>query len=230
MQLLQNYSHSTWWRTFKYSSRKIKENGEEATGVVADVTSDTDRKNVFQTIFDTYGDLDILVNNAGMSDLETVQSTTDEHWDTTMDTNLNSVFKYSRQVLDHMVEKDKGVIINVTSDNGIRPLIGSAYSISKTVANALTQVIALQTKNTNVRCNAVCPGSTNTLMLQTSSRNKELTVAIPEISLDILRDKVDGNVPQTQPIDQANAALFLASDLSKAITGQLLQVDYGSYL
>lgn len=198
-------------------------------GVVADISKVEDAKRVFEKTFDTYGDLDVMVNNAGMSDLESIMTTTDAQWDNVVATNQSGVFYFAREAAKYFTEKNKGNIVNVASTNGIRPLAGFAYSVTKYAVVGMTKAIALQTKDTDVRCNAVAPGVTATEMTTSSWDDPEAFAAVPKEVVSVT-ERIDNGVGLVNPEDQANAIAFLASDRAKAITGQVLAVDKGQYL
>ena len=206
---------------------KIRAAGGEVIGVVADASSCDDCERVFQTALDTYGDVDIVVNNAGMADLYPIDTTTNEEWDKVIAINQSSVFYSCRRAVQYMLEKNKGAIVNVSSTNGMRPLSGFAYSVSKHAVNALTQSVALRCSGTKVRCNAVCPGGTDTPMMANSY---SAGVGLDPNIFAQMQKKIDLTLPNAQPIDQAWAIMFLASDYACSIQGAILAVDNGSFL
>jgi NAD(P)-dependent dehydrogenase (short-subunit alcohol dehydrogenase family) len=204
---------------------RINAAGGKALGIPSDVSSEADCKMVFRRAIDFFGDVDIMVNNAGIGDLHLIEETTDEVWENVMGINLNGVFYYCREAAKHFIPRGKGVIVNVSSMNGIRPVAGLAYCASKAAVNSLTQSIALRFTNTNIRCNAVCPGITDTPIIRVNPID-----GLNPISEKILKNHVDMTLPFAEPIEQANAVLFLASDESSAITGLILPVDHGSFI
>ncbi len=205
----------------------INNAGGKAVGVVADVSSKTACKEVFAKAIAEFGQVDILVNNAGVGELWTIEAVTDEIIDETIDINLKGPLIYCREAVQHMLPRKSGVIINVSSVNGVRPMCGAAYCATKGGLNTLTENIAIRLVGTGVRCNALCPGSTITPM----QINMEQERLAPEgkSMLPIVRARTIRTIP-TQVMDQANVALFLASDLSAALQGQILVVDNGQYL
>ena len=205
----------------------IRNAGGKAVGVVADVSSTTACKEVFTKAIEEFGQVDILVNNAGVGELWTIEAVTDEIIHETIDINLKGPLIYCREALQHMLPRKTGAIINVSSVNGVRPMCGAAYTASKGGLNVLTQNIAIRLVGTGVRCNALCPGFTVTPL----STTQEQGGLAPEgkSMLPILHTRTVRTVP-TQVINQANVALFLASDLSAAVQGQILVVDNGQYL
>jgi len=206
---------------------KIRNDGGKAVGVVADVVSAKACKEVFAKAIAEFGQVDILVNNAGVGELWTIEAVTDEIIHETIDINLKGPLIYCREALQHMLPRKSGAIINVSSVNGVRPMCGAAYTSSKGGLNTLTQNIAIRLVGSGVRCNALCPGFTVTPL----STTQEQGGLAPEgkSMLPILHTRTVRTVP-TQVINQANVALFLASDLSAAVQGQILVVDNGQYL
>lgn len=205
---------------------RIKASGGEAHGIVADASSLEDCKKVFQETLKVYGDIDILVNNAGTSSLYAIDTTTDEEWEKVISLNLTGVFNYCREAVTYMLKNNKGNIVNVSSMNGVRPVSGCSYSVTKRAVNALTESIAMRCAGTPVRCNTICPGGTDTPLMQSAFVNGEID---PNI-LAGMQKRIDLTLPNTQPIDQAWAIMFLASDYARAITGAELHVDNGSFL
>jgi NAD(P)-dependent dehydrogenase (short-subunit alcohol dehydrogenase family) len=205
---------------------KIRQNGGNALGIVSDVGSAMDCKKVFAAAIKEFGQVDILVNNAGIVDLYSIETTTDDGWEIVVAINQNGVFYYCREAIQHMLPRMQGAIVNVTSMNGIRPLCGFSYSVSKTAANAITRFIALRFAGTGIRCNAVAPGPTITPM------NNKYTPGVntDEHVLEFMKKRCDYSIPYSDAIDQANAILFLASDLAKSINGTIIEVDKGSYI
>lgn len=205
---------------------KIKASGGEAYGIVADASSLEDCERVFAETLEVYGDIDILVNNAGTSSLFAIDKTTNEEWEKVIRLNQTGVFYYCRAAVKYMLEKGKGNIVNVSSTNGIRPVSGCSYSVSKRAVIALTESIAIRCAGTPVRCNTVCPGGTDTPLMQNAFVNGEID---PNI-LEGMQKRIDLSIPNTKPIDQAWAIMFLASDYARAVTGATLSVDNGSFL
>jgi NAD(P)-dependent dehydrogenase (short-subunit alcohol dehydrogenase family) len=135
-----------------------------------------------------------------------------------------SVYYLCKYTLDHMEKAGKGSIVNVSSI-GAMGIAGIAYSAAKAAVNSMTKNIALQYSPTAIRCNAVAPGPTPTSLNAPEAFkffNKEFA--------DACAKHIDLTLPEAQPEDQAEAILFFASDVSKAITGQILYVDHGCTL
>jgi NAD(P)-dependent dehydrogenase (short-subunit alcohol dehydrogenase family) len=170
--------------------------------------------------------VDILVNNAGIADKHRpTLAVTDEFWDDVMSTDLTSVFHYCREALTVFTEKQRGVIVNVSSIGGVYANAGAAYSAAKAGEIALTRNIALQYAGTQIRCNAIAPGPTPTAL-----NTPEALATFDADFMEICARHSDLSVGVSDARDQANAILFLASDESRCITGQTLVVDRGMCL
>ena len=170
----------------------------------------------------TYGRIDILVNNAGITKDALTRKMTEEQWDVVLDVNLKGVFNLTRHVGPYMQAQGSGSIINISSVVGVFGNIGQAnYAATKAGLIGLTKTWAKEfsMKGGNVRVNAIAPGYTMTDILKT----------VPQEMLDkFAAMTMLGRLGQ--PHEIASAALFLASDESGYITGQVLQVDGGMRL
>jgi NAD(P)-dependent dehydrogenase (short-subunit alcohol dehydrogenase family) len=210
----------------KAVEERIKEEGGRALAVPGDVRSVEDCKKVFEQTIKTFGKVDILVNNAGIADRNMPAiRTTDQLWEDVIGTDLTGTFIFSREALKYMTEAKQGVIVNVSSIGGVYMNTGVAYSAAKAGVIGLTKNIALQYAGTDIRCNAVCPGPTPTEL-----NTPEQLATFDAEFLEICNRHVDNSVGKSEPIDQANAILFLASNESRRITGQALVVDRGMCL
>lgn len=204
----------------------IEEEGGQCFAVQADITREEDCQAFVRAAVETYGRVDVLHNNVGIggSDDE-ILSLTGERWDKIMSVNLKGMFLSSRSVLPLMREQRSGSIINISSIAAICSTGIVAYKTSKAGVNALTHQIALENARYNIRANAIMPGLMNTPMaIEGISKAR----GIPPEELISQRDK---SVPLGGKMgtawDVAFAALFLASDEAKFITGVLLPVDGG---
>ncbi len=213
-----------------------KEGAKVIAGDMMDLTYDvpnveyfklnvTDTKNceeLFNYAVEKYGKIDILVNNAGITRDTLTKKMTDEQWDVVLDVNLKGVFNLTRLVGPHMQANGGGSIISTSSVVGVFGNIGQAnYAATKAGIIGLTKTWAKEfaMKGGNVRVNCIAPGYTMTDILKT----------VPQDLLDKFATMTMlGRLGQ--PIEIANAALFLASDESSYITGQTLQVDGGMRL
>lgn len=206
---------------------ELKAMGGNVLGIVADASSSIDFKKVFERTLKEFGKLDILVNNAGTSNTLGIDKTTDEEWSRVIAINQSSVFYGCREAINYMLPRNSGAIINVASTNGIRPLSGFAYCVSKFAVIGITRSVALRLFKTNVRCNCVCPGPTNTAMAEAFYSGQ---IEIDEVTMAMMSQKIDLNVPPAESMEQANSILFLASDAASAVNGAVFEVDKGSYI
>lgn len=206
---------------------EIRAQGHSALGVVADNANREAPARVFKAAIEAFGQVDILVNNAGVGEMFAVEKTTDEHFDEIMQINLAGPFRFCREAINHMMPRNEGRIINVSSVNGNKPICGVAYTTTKGGLNTMTLNIAIRLSGTNIRCNAIAPGVTDTDAARAwAAGEQEGGGEMLEFS-----DKyTNTTVPSTEPIDQAYAALYLASEMGRAVTGQVLQVDNGQFL
>lgn len=164
-----------------------------------------------------FGKIDILVNNAGITRDNLLLRMNKEDWDTIIKVNLDSVFNLTKAAIKPMMKAKSGSIINMTSVVGVKGNAGQAnYAASKAGVIGFSKSIALELGSRNIRCNAVAPGFIET----------EMTAALDEKTVQTWRD----NIPLKRggsPEDVANACVFLGSDMSAYITGQVLNVDGG---
>ena len=205
--------------------RAIQAEGGEAVAVVANVTSTDDVNQAVQVAVERYGRIDILHNNVGIAYSGGPIETDDTTFQRVMDTNVGSVHRAARAVLPHFLRQGGGAIVNVSSLAAIRWTGYSyfAYYASKAAVNQATVAIALQYAREGIRANAIMPGVIDTPMVfnQISQQYKsaeEMAVARRE------------SVPMKRsgsPWDVAHAAVFLASDEARFITGVCLPVDGG---
>jgi len=202
--------------------------GEGGTSIVVqgDVTKQQDCENSVQETLRNFGRIDILHNNVGIGGGDDeILSLTEDSWDRIMGVNLKGMFLSCRSVLPVMREQRSGSIINISSIAAICSASIVAYKTSKAGVNALTHQIALENAKYNIRANAIMPGLMNTPMaIEGISKAR----GIPKS--DLIRDR-DARVPLGGKMgtawDVAFAALFLASDEARFITGVMLPVDGG---
>ena len=201
--------------------------GYEVSGVVADNKNLDDVKNVIQTALDAYGDLDILINNAAIGEQRMIDETDDEWLEHVYQTNVFGPFRFIREALKVLLPKNEGCIINISFVNGERPFCGAAYTSSKGAINTLTKNVAMRLIDTNIRINAVAPGATVTPAHLANKAGEQPGGAR---MLEYSKHFVYFPGPECDPADQANACLFLASDLGRHVKGQVLQVCNGAFL
>ncbi len=165
-----------------------------------------------------FGTVDICVNNAGISKDNLLLRMTQEQWDEVMTTNLKSVFNMTKQVIRPMMKSKKGSIINMSSIVGVRGNAGqSSYAASKAGIIGFTKSIAAELGSRNVRCNAIAPGFIETDMTHYLKEGEAAKSFLDKIPL--------GRFGSAEEI--ANVTLFLASDLSSYVTGQVISTCGG---
>lgn len=199
---------------------EIKGQGGEATAVVGDVAVDTDASELIDQAVAKYGQVDILVNNAGITRDGLLLRMKNEDWDAVLDTNLKGAFLCIRAAAKVMSKQRSGRIINISSVVGEMGNAGQAnYSASKAGLLGLTKSVARELARRNVTVNAITPGFIVTDMTDdmTDKARQAMTEQIPLGRLG----EVD---------DIANAVIFLASDQSSYITGQVLGINGGMYM
>ena len=202
----------------------IRGAGGEAAAFQADVAAAGDTRRVVEAVQARFGRIDILVNNAGvLPSRETVLDTTEADWDETMRVNVKGVFLMSRAVLPAMIAQGGGAIVNLSSITGVVGLpVRPAYSASKGAVAILTKQLAVDFGRHGVRVNALAPSFVITSINRAMFERMQAEGAPWERLLDqhLLRRL-------GEPRDVANAALFLASDEARWITGVTLPVDGG---
>lgn len=197
----------------------IKEMGEKAVLVKADVSKAADAEALVQKGVDEFGGIDILVNNAGLSRPAMLLKMTEDQWDQVVDIHLKGAFLCSQFAARHMKEQNKGKIINVTSVAGIVGTVGQInYSAAKGGLLSFTKSAARELARYNVCVNVICLGIVATDMTEKIRTDEKLK----EIYMNrILLKRF------AEPDDISPAFVFLSSDESDYITGQLLCVDGG---
>jgi 3-oxoacyl-[acyl-carrier protein] reductase len=165
-----------------------------------------------------FGTIDICINNAGISKDNLLLRMTPEQWDDVMTINLKSVFNMTKQVIKPMMKARKGSIINMSSIIGMRGNAGqSSYAASKAGIIGFTKSIALEVGSRNIRCNAIAPGFVETDMTHYLKEGEASNAFLQKIPL--------GRFGKAEEI--ADTALYLASDLSSYVTGQVISVCGG---
>ncbi len=164
-----------------------------------------------------FGNVDILINNAGITKDNLLMRMSEEDFDKVIEINLKSVFNMTKAVQKIMLKNRKGSIVNMSSVVGVKGNAGQAnYAASKAGMIGFTKSVALELGSRNIRCNAIAPGFIET----------EMTAKLNEDVVQGWRDSIPlkrGGTPE----DVANACLFLASDMSAYVSGQVLNVCGG---
>jgi len=210
--------------TYRSSDKKAKTlelelavNGCKAKGYKSDASNFKAAQQLAADVIEEFGSIDVLVNNAGITKDGLIMRMSEEDFDSVMDVNMKSVFNMTKAVLPTMLKQRKGSIINMSSVVGVQGNAGQAnYSASKAAINGFTKSTALELGSRNIRCNSIAPGFIET----------EMTEALGEEVVQEWRDQVPLKRVGT-PDDIANATLFLASDMSAYVTGQVLNVCGG---
>ncbi len=200
----------------KNVAKKVKANGGEVLVCIADVCKKSEVEDMIKQTLERFGRLDILVNNAGINRDSFAKKMSEEQWDKVIDVNLKGTFLCAQAALGPMIEQKSGKIINTASIGALGNIGQANYSAAKAGVIGLTKTLALECARYNITVNCVSPGATNTAM----------TAGMPpEIA-----QNVNEKIPLrrfAEPKEIANVHLFLASDESSYITGQVIFVDGG---
>ena len=210
--------------TYRSSDEKAKTlelelaaNGCKAKGYKSDASNFEAAQQLAADVMEEFGSIDVLVNNAGITKDGLIMRMSEEDFDSVMDVNMKSVFNMTKAVLPTMLKQRKGSIINMSSVVGVKGNAGQAnYSASKAAINGFTKSTALELGSRNIRCNSIAPGFIET----------EMTQALGEDQIKDWHDTIPLKRGGTTE-DIANATLFLASDMSAYVTGQVLNVCGG---
>jgi 3-oxoacyl-[acyl-carrier protein] reductase len=197
---------------------KLHSFGVKAKGYKSNAGSYDDCEKFVNEVIAEHGTVDVCINNAGISKDSLLMRLNPTQWDEVMETNLKSVFNMTKQVIKPMMKAKKGSIVNMSSIIGIRGNAGqSSYAASKAGIIGFTKSIAHELGSRNIRCNAIAPGFVETDMthyLQDEEGAKSFLAKIPLNRFG-------------RAAEVADTALFLASDMSSYITGQVISVCGG---
>jgi len=199
---------------------EIKSQGGDALAVVGDVAVEDDANNLVKQAVSAYGQVDIFINNAGITRDGLLLRMKNADWDAVLDTNLKGAFLCTRAVAKVMSKQRSGRIINISSVVGEMGNAGQAnYCASKAGLLGLTKSVARELARRNVTVNAITPGFITT----------EMTEDMTEKAQETMTEQIPLGRPGSAE-DVANAVIFLASEQSAYITGQVLGVNGGMYM
>ncbi len=201
----------------KATADDIKKSGVDTEAYKTDVSNTAEVEEIVNKILDRFKKIDILVNNAGITRDTLLLRMTEQDWDLVININLKGVFNFTKAVTKIMAKQRNGSIINISSVVGLFGNAGQAnYSASKAGVIGLTKTTAKEFAGRNIRANAVAPGFIKTAMTD-------------KLSQEVINKYLE-NIPMKTlgtPDDVANTVLYLASDLSSYVTGEVIRVDGG---
>ena len=199
---------------------EVEKLGRKGLAIKADVASFHDAENMVQSVVKEWGSVHILVCNAGINWDGVIWKMTEEQWDTVITTNLKGYFNYNRAVAGIFKDQKYGKIVNISSINGLRGKFGQTnYAASKGGEIAMTKSLAKELGKFNVNVNCVAPGMVMTEMAE------KIPVEFLEKAVD---ETVLGRIATST--DVANVVVFLCTDRSRHVTGEVIKVDGGQYI
>ena len=196
---------------------ELSAHGITAKGYRSDASNFEAAEELINSVVEDFGSLDILINNAGITRDNLLMRMNQEMWDEVINVNLKSCFNTVKAATRTFMKQKSGSIINMTSVVGVKGNAGQAnYAASKAGIIGFTKSVALELGSRNIRCNAIAPGFIET----------EMTEQLDEKTVNEWRNAIPLK-RGGQPEDVADACIYLGSDLSAYVTGQVLQVDGG---
>ena len=203
-------------RRLAEATEKIAAVGRVACSISCDVTNEDDVQRLFREAIEATGGLDVVVNNAGLGGTADLVDMTDDQWSIVLDVSLNGTFRCTRAALKHMLRRGRGVIVNLGSILGWRAQAGQAhYAAAKAGVMALTRAAAMEAAPHGVRVNCVAPSFAETPFL---------AKVVAEETLQELRAR-EAFGRAAEPWEVANVIVFLASDYSTYMTGEVVSVS-----
>jgi 3-oxoacyl-[acyl-carrier protein] reductase len=197
--------------------KELQQHGTKIRAYQSDAADFKAAEALVNAVVADFGALDIVVNNAGITRDGLLMRMSEENFNDVIRTNLYSVFNITKSCQRQMLKQRSGSIINISSVVGLKGNGGQAnYAASKAGIIGFSKSVALELGSRNIRCNAIAPGFIET----------EMTAALTEDTIKQWRESIPMKRGGT-PADIANCVVFLASDLSAYITGQVIQVDGG---
>ncbi len=190
--------------------------GSVPPAFIANVTNEADVQNLFMNVIAEFGHIDILINNAGLGGTAKLADMTDEQWSSVLDVTLNGTMRMMRAAINHMAPRGAGVIVNNASVVGWRAQEGqSHYAAAKAGVMALTRCAAMEAAHDGIRINAVSPSLAMHPFLA--------KVTTEELLTELTKGEAFGRA--AEPWEIANVIVFLASDYSSYMTGEVVSVS-----
>ena len=197
--------------------QELQQYGTKVKGYRSDASKMEDAEALIAQVVEDFGGVDVVVNNAGITKDTLLMRMTEEDFNRVIEVNLNSVFNMTKAVQRTFLKQRSGSIVNISSVVGVKGNAGqSNYAASKAGIIGFTKSVALELGSRNIRCNAIAPGFIET----------EMTAVLDEKTVQQWRDGIPLKRGGSAE-DVANACLFLASDMSGYITGQVMNVCGG---
>jgi len=202
------------------TAREIEEKGRKSMALKVNVADPDEVEKMVEAIIERFSRIDILVNNAGITRDKLLLRMSSEDWDAVLDVNLKGVFNCTKSVIKYMSKQRSGKIVNIASVVGLMGNVGQAnYAASKAGVIGFTKTVAREFAQRGININAIAPGYIQTPM----------TEVLPErVKEELMRLIPMGRLGQ--PEDVAQAVLFLVSEASNYVTGQVLNVNGGIYM
>ena len=211
------FTYSSSVEAAQVLEKELNALGTKAKGYKSNAASFEESQKLVDQVVEDFGTVDVLINNAGITKDNLLMRITEEDFDKVIEVNLKSVFNMTKAVQRTMLKQRKGSIINMSSVVGVKGNAGqSNYAASKAGIIGFSKSIALELGSRNIRSNVIAPGFIET----------EMTAKLPE---DVIKEWRQG-IPLKRvgtAEDVANVCLFLATDLSAYVTGQVIHVDGG---